>query len=570
MKSGKMEKRRQALETLNEFKKQRAHTVALLERLYAFLREGEELGVEIDRKFINKLETGIKATEEEKLKVALIGGFSEGKTSIAAAWMEKYDECSMKISQQESSDGVVVYSVGDFRLIDTPGLFGFKETAEHERYRDITRKYISEAHLVLYVMNPNNPIKESHRDDLLWLFRDLDLLGRTVFVLSRFDEEVDIEDETDYLRGLAIKRRNITARLQDFGIIANDEVSIVAVSANPLEKGIDYWIAHAENFRKLSHIESLQKATTEKIKAAGSISAILEETRQSIITDVLHRELPVAVERDEKIRAECSRLGELCDEMVKKLGDTRTNINKTRITLRDFIVELFTDMILQAKGTDMETFGAFFERNIGSEGKVLNAKIQSEFERQLGTAYRSITDMQLDLGAGIRQYNNVIGQMAVEGLKRGGDFLKRGVNLTADGVKAARNFIMPSFKFRPWGAVKFAGKFNKALPIIGSALGIIIEAGDSIAKAVKEKQFRAAIDKMVGFFEKQRTERLDFINDEKGFIEQCFPNYRDLQKDIEDLRGELQEKETQREQFRRWRAQGEAIEAEFGYGKLSE
>ena len=47
--------------------------------------------------------------ETNKLKVALIGGFSEGKTSIAAAWLEKLDKSTMKITHQESSDEVKIY-----------------------------------------------------------------------------------------------------------------------------------------------------------------------------------------------------------------------------------------------------------------------------------------------------------------------------------------------------------------------------------------------------------------------------------------------------------------------------
>ncbi|MGV8268407.1 LeoA/HP0731 family dynamin-like GTPase, partial [Pseudomonas aeruginosa] len=76
------------------------------------------------------------------------------------------------------------------------------ETQTIEKYKDITKKYVSEAHLVLYVMNSTNPIKESHKEDLTWLFRTLDLLPRTVFVLSRFDEVADVEDEQDYQANL--------------------------------------------------------------------------------------------------------------------------------------------------------------------------------------------------------------------------------------------------------------------------------------------------------------------------------------------------------------------------------
>ncbi len=110
---------------------------------------------------MSKLTTALKNSEEKTLKVALIGGFSEGKTSIAAAWLERLNK-SMNISQQESSNEVQVYRLdNDIELIDTPGLFGFKEqvndAGEIEKYKEITKKYVSEAHLVLYVMNSVNP-----------------------------------------------------------------------------------------------------------------------------------------------------------------------------------------------------------------------------------------------------------------------------------------------------------------------------------------------------------------------------------------------------------------------------
>ncbi len=73
-----------------------------------------------------------------------MGGFSEGKTSIAAAWIDRLDE-SMKIDHQESSDAVKIYDIDDeIELVDTPGLFGFKEkitdSGKIERYKDITKK----------------------------------------------------------------------------------------------------------------------------------------------------------------------------------------------------------------------------------------------------------------------------------------------------------------------------------------------------------------------------------------------------------------------------------------------
>ena len=136
------------METIEIFKQRQAQTINVLNRLLGFLSDAEQFGIIIDPKFMNKVENAINQKEAEKLKIALVGGFSEGKTSIVAAWAEKYDKNKMKISQAESSDEVAIFNFDDFELIDTPGLFGFKETSNKEKYMDITKKYISEANLV--------------------------------------------------------------------------------------------------------------------------------------------------------------------------------------------------------------------------------------------------------------------------------------------------------------------------------------------------------------------------------------------------------------------------------------
>ena len=90
--------------TVEKFKEQQSNSMKVLERLKTYLENGKNIGVDIDNTFINKLDKVISDVETKKLKVALIGGFSEGKTSIAAAWIEKLDKSNMKISHQESSD----------------------------------------------------------------------------------------------------------------------------------------------------------------------------------------------------------------------------------------------------------------------------------------------------------------------------------------------------------------------------------------------------------------------------------------------------------------------------------
>ncbi|GAA8498160.1 hypothetical protein HpNP94_06670 [Helicobacter pylori] len=115
-------------ETLKQFKENQKRNQENLEKLLDFIHIiGEKYGIEIEESFKAKINSAIQSATDQKLKVALVGGFSEGKTSIAAAWIERLDK-SMKIDYQESSDAVKIYDIdNEMELVDTPGLFGFKE-----------------------------------------------------------------------------------------------------------------------------------------------------------------------------------------------------------------------------------------------------------------------------------------------------------------------------------------------------------------------------------------------------------------------------------------------------------
>ncbi|WQR81128.1 hypothetical protein KVC50_03555 [Helicobacter pylori] len=112
------------------------------------------------------------------------------------------------------------------------------------------------------------------------MFRTLNLLSRTIFVISRFDEEADIEDEEDYNKRFKIKKENIQNRLNDLISLSEEEkesLMIVAVAANPFDLGLK----HQEEFQKLSHIKALQDATQKKIEENGGKSTIIEEAKKA-------------------------------------------------------------------------------------------------------------------------------------------------------------------------------------------------------------------------------------------------------------------------------------------------
>ena len=560
--------------TLDVFQSQQTSALDILDRLETFLRQGEHLGVTIDPTLLAKLATSRNQVAGDKLKIALVGGFSEGKTSIAAAWMERLDKSSMNISQQESSNEVKVYEVGDdFVLIDTPGLFGFKEqynadTQTIEKYKDITRKYVSEAHLILYVMNSTNPIKESHADELNWLFRTLDLLPRTVFVLSRFDEVADVEDEQDYQGNLKIKRDNVKSRLRD-SIDATEAqlaaLSIVAVAANPFDMGTEYWLANLDKFKTLSHIANLQGATVEKIRTSGGAVAIVDQARNSVILDVLHKEVPVAVENDEKIGDEVSRLERMGKTLQEQLQAANSRISDVRISLRSFVLDYFTDLILQAKGLTLETCGEFFEREIGNEGFVMATTLQNEFDRQLNGVTQEISSMRLSFASEIEHFNSSVTKLGKQGVNyvvKSNLINNTSVLATRDGIVAVAKTLGMDLgkmlKFKPWGAVNLAKNINGALAVLGFAL----EAWDTYQQVQREEAFRKSQQQMVENFDKQRKEMIELL-DSEHFILRFFPAYQELLGTVQEMQDNIAQRQEQRQRFHAWRKTGETIEAEF-------
>jgi len=560
--------------TLNEFKNQQAKELQILEKLKTFIEVGEKLGVDIDSTIKVKLLNAMNEVETTKLKVALIGGFSEGKTSIAAAWLEKLDKATMKITHQESSDEVKIYDVGnDIELVDTPGLFGFKEkfnadTKSVERYKEITEKYVSEAHLVLYVMNSVNPIKESHKDDLNWLFRTLNLLPRTIFVLSKFDDVADVEDETSYNHESAIKKDNVVHRLKDLINLSGKEISnlsIVAVAANPFDMGMEHWLNEIQTFKKLSHISSLQQATEDKIKINGGSSALLVETKKSIIQDVLYKQLPMSQKLNEKITEEVDKLNEISRVIEKNMFSLQPKISDAKRALKEFITEYFSSLILQAKGTSLETFNRFFEKEIGSEGININTKIQNEFERQIGLVNLELQKIETNFSAELESFKKTIRTYGKQGL----NYLSKSKIINKDTVIAARDMVVTGaktigldigkyLKFKPWGATKLANGAGAALAVVGLA----IEAWDSYEQQKKEKEFKEAIDKMVDNFEKQRKEIINMINGE-DFVTNFFPVYGDLRNKLQDINQDIIVMKETQDSFQEWVEMGEVIDVEF-------
>ncbi len=371
-----------------------------------------------------------------------------------------------------------------------------------------------------------------------WLFRTLNLLSRTIFVISRFDEEADIEDEEDYNNRFKIKKENIQNRLNDLISLSEKEkesLSIVAVAANPFGWGLEYWLKHKEEFQKLSHIKTLQDATQKKIKENGGKLTIIEEAKKSVIQDVVYRQMPLAKKERQNVKRELEVLNKA--KRLKEIQNLNGEISQARINLKELITRYFSDLIRQVADTSLKTFNDFVKREIGDEGINIETRVQNKFEREtqgiLNETAKIATSFNADRSL-FEKHAGTLGKIGNELLTKSGLINATNIKMTRDAIASVGKFVGLdlAFKFKPWGAVKLASNVNKALPLIGFAF----EAWDSWNKYQKEQVLEKAKKEMLSNFDNQKKEILDLINDETRFKQTCFLSTLELEKSLQEIK----------------------------------
>ena len=265
----------------------------------SLISEGEKLGIDVARLGLPQKIRSIKESVEGDISIVLLGSFSDGKTSTIAGFAGEV-LANMKIDTDESSDQLEHYKIpgnAGFEFVDTPGLFGTKEKeidGASVSYSEVTKRYISEAHIVVYLCDAGVPLKESHVPVVRKVLRDFGKLESTVFVLNKMDEAgYDLLDAEDFREGCEIKRTALIKRLKDttIGLTAEEEarLRIVCIAAAPKGKGLEYWLAdkeRAENYLRRSHIGDFRKAVQEVIDETDE-EKVRSETVTSGVKDVL-------------------------------------------------------------------------------------------------------------------------------------------------------------------------------------------------------------------------------------------------------------------------------------------
>lgn len=504
------------------------------EELKKLLEQGVSLGLNLKDQ-IEKVEHVINSLNSDTIRIVLLGSFSDGKTSVVAGMLGKVLD-NMKIDIDESSDELTFYRTDflgkGFEIVDTPGLFGTKEKeidGRNVRFSDTTKKYISEAHIVLYVCDAVVPLKESHVPVLKTVLKTFNKLDSTVFVINKMDATgVRMKDPDDYNRMANTKKENLRGRLKyELGLSDNEcnRLNIVCVAADPKGKGLDHWFAKMDDYKLRSHIDQAADMI-KQVALSSDKSKLLDETNQAAAKDVA---LQVIREINHQVRP-LSKVVSKGKAGLIELKDDYTNLKKElelhRTEAKERILGIRKRLDNQIDAATIETIGNVVSNEFGVEddkatGYILLSRVNSVLS---GCCESNNAALQITANK-MEKFVETQNGFAREALTKGAAWAAK-QQVTGKMVLAFRDeFLKGLVKFKPWGAVKLAGNITKWFGRISDFLtvGFVIydmwKAHDNAKKLQETKQgLKNAINECM-------TSVLKMLDDDVQYYENFAPSY---------------------------------------------
>lgn len=543
---------------MEQFKLFNAEKVAIikkLEDLKVIVTKFQKIDIEVSQE-IQKLEEAIKSVNDDVLRIVLLGAFSDGKTSTVAGWLGQVLN-DMQIESDESSDQLVIYHPKDIsekcQIVDTPGLFGDKERTNEQniivKYEDITKKYISEANLIFYVVDAVNPIKDSHYNVVKWVLRDLDKLNSTIFVLNKMDEVADLRDEEDYCYHTKIKKENLILKLDRIINLTSEEkeiINVVAISANPDERGLDYWFKNKDLYVKRSRITDLKIMTQRVLQDAG-VDSLIRNTGLHVIKDIVANSVV-------KLDFQISELDSSLKQSEQNLSRINEDINRGRnefINAKEILItgikNYEMNLLSKLRPLNNEDLLPFVEEELGMNDKhEIGHKVKLEIELTIEKAFNKTTDIlkgvtkniknELDFSRGLLlKMSSSLFSKALDSVSSMGSnpvFIKETIFKARPFLEKA---MKKTIKFKPWEATKLAGKLTKGLAIAGGAIKLGTDIYDLVKTHNDEKKLIKIKEELKQLILSYFQPIYNIFQDEDETIDSFMPQLKDLQNILREI-----------------------------------
>ena len=541
--------------------------VKRFETLKSILMEGLDLNIDLNE-VITKVESVIETVNSEVISIALIGSFSDGKTSTIAGLLGRLED-SMKIDTDESSDELKVYRPEGlkkgFEIIDTPGLFGSKEKeidGKSVKFSEITERYLSQAHIILYLTGAVVPVKESHAEVLKHILRDLNKLDSTIFVINKMDEAgIDLSDSDDFNTGAQIKRKTLIQRLQQTIDLTEDEtrrLNVVCISANPKGKGMEHWFANPELYQQRSHIEDLRNVI-DKVVEHSNIVELQDSAVKASINDIVDTVTLAIDTGNQSYNHALISCKNLTAEVKADLENVKVDLNYSRNELIKNLESIRNRIRKSIQGASLDTIGDVINEHLGTtDGNVSFYILEGEIKLAISNCCDSNNISLESVDVQMEHKFNQQNEMLTDALKQGLGSLKN-VKVTPQMVDTVRNALFKNYKFKPWGKINLAAKLTKYIGKALIGLNIGIEIYDWWKRYKDEKKLQELKEKLVNALEGYFKDLLENITNDEWYYTELAPSYNELRNilnnretELENIKNELSKIDSFRQKLQNW------------------
>lgn len=548
-----------------------------LTALKQLLQKGVEYIPEL-QSYLGKIDSIVDSINDGEISVVLLGSFSDGKTSAIAGLLGRLED-NMKIDNDESSDELTIYRPKDlkkgFKIVDTPGLFGTKEreiNGQNIKFSEITERYISEAHIIIYVCDAVVPLKESHVEIIRRVMRDYHKLDNTIFVINKMDEAgYDLLDEYDFNNGCKIKKENLISRLRSTINLTPDEekrLHIVCIAADPKGKGLQHWFSKIDSYYERSHIKDLRKCVNAVVNNADTdkLSSSSYETSVSEIVDGLHK----AIAGTEKpVSKAIAKMERDCTEIEEDGKHLKSELTLSRNELRQAINEIKNDAIREINGASLETIGEVISNQLGVQNNQVTFYVfQDKLSAQIEQCCEANANNVNLAAVKIEKAYSMQDAMLNDAVKYGVGQLKN-LNISGEQIKAVRDVIAKGYKFKPWGAINMGKNITKWAGWIGAGLGVAFELYGWYKKCENQKKLselknsltNAVNDCICNVFKTFESDNEYYKNFAPSYLLLC-QKIKERDEEIASLKQKVQDLEKYKRDIDAWKNSAEYVDFE--------
>lgn len=434
--------------------------------------------------YLGKIDSMMSGIKDSEISVVLLGSFADGKTSAVAGLLGRLED-NMKIDNDESSDELTIYRPKDlkkgFKIVDTPGLFGTKERkidGKNVKFSQITERYISEAHIIIYVCDAVVPLKDSHVEIIRRVMRDYKKLDNTIFVINKMDEAgYDLLDEYDFTNGCKIKKENLVSRLCKTINLTPDEekrLHIVCIAADPKGKGLQHWFSKIDSYYERSHIKDLRDCINKVVNNA-EVDNLSSSAFDASVKDVVKGLQQFISNTEKPVSKNLVKMERDCTEIEEDGKHLKSELTLSRNDLRQSINEIKNDALREIQGASLETIDDVISCQLGIQNNqvtfyVFQDKLSAQIEQCCEANANNVNIMAVKVQKAYSMQNAMLN----DAVKYGVSQLKN-LNITGEQIKAIRDVIAKEYKFKPWGAINMGKNITKWAGRFAAGLGVAIE-----------------------------------------------------------------------------------------------